>query len=83
MWCNQDTRAQVEQDYGRISNWNTSQVTSMKELFKEKKDFDDDIGTWNVGNVTTMYGMFSGAEDFNQPIGSWDVSKVTNMNGMF
>jgi surface protein len=83
--------------YGDISEWNTSEVTDMSELF-QGKEFNDcsaqwmfngasalnqDIGAWDVSKVTNMQGMFHGASAFNQAIGAWDVSKVTNMQGMF
>lgn len=39
---------------GDISTWDTSDVTDMKELFKGKKDFNDDISAWKEDQVTTM-----------------------------
>ena len=39
-WCRD--RAVAEVAYGRISKWNTSLVTDMHELFKAKRDFNDD-----------------------------------------
>jgi len=69
--------------YGHISDWNTSAVTTMKDLFKDKTTFDDDISNWDVSNVTDMRYMFYEAADFNQYIGGWDVSNVTEMSNMF
>ncbi len=43
---------------GDISTWDTSDVTDMKELFKGKKDFNDDISAWKVDQVTTIYICF-------------------------
>ena len=68
--------------YGDISGWDTSEVTYMSELFKDKTTFNSNISGWNVSNVTDMSNMFYNASAFNQDIGSWDVSSVTNMNGM-
>ncbi|RYH02877.1 BspA family leucine-rich repeat surface protein [archaeon] len=82
-WCSKDSRAKADKEYGHISTWNTSQVTSMRELFIEKRDFNDDISQWNVSKVTSMKSMFYSAHAFNQSIGSWDVSKVTDMGFMF
>lgn len=69
--------------YGDISDWDTSRVTNMRNLFKFKSNFDDDISGWNVSNVTDMSGMFKGASSFYQDISNWNVSKVKNMTGMF
>ena len=80
-WYNDRTEA--EKIYGHISNWDTSQVTNMARLFKDKSNFDDDISKWDVSNVTNMYWMFRYATSFNQPIGAWDTHNVTNMEGMF
>ena len=55
----------------------------MNQLFKDKKDFNEDISTWDVSKVTNMGYMFHSASSFNQPLENWDVSKVTNMKSMF
>ncbi len=68
---------------GHISTWNTSQVTSMKDLFQDKRDFNDDITGWDVRNVTNMMGMFANATSFNQPIDCWQIKKVRNVRFMF
>ena len=82
-WCDSNTRAQTETDYGHISNWDTSGVTNMSNLFKDKTSFNDDISGWNTSNVTNMYSMFRDAETFNQDISIWNTSSVTNMTSMF
>ena len=69
--------------YGRISDWDTSQVTNMAQAFKQKASFNEDISGWDTSNVTTMWAMFQEASAFNQDIGGWDVSNVTGMNQMF
>lgn len=73
----------AETTYGHISNWNTSNVTDMSNLFYGANDLNDPIGNWDVSNVTTMNDMFRGASSFNQPIGNWDVSSVTDMSDLF
>ena len=60
-----------------------SQVTSLRNMFRGAKNFNQDIGHWDVSHVTDMSGMFRGASAFNQYIGDWDVSNVTNMTLMF
>lgn len=68
---------------GNISEWNTSNITDMSNLFYELNDFNEDISRWDVSNVENMEGMFNEAKAFNQPIGNWKVSNVTNMADMF
>ena len=81
LWCSNQTEA--EKTYGHISQWNTSAVTNMKDLFNYKVGFNDDISQWDVSNVTNMRGMFSQASAFNQPLEQWNVGNVANMENMF
>jgi surface protein len=50
-----------------ISGWDTSNVTSMKQMFFDNNTFDQDIGGWNISSIPDgtgtstndpMYGMF-------------------------
>jgi len=68
--------------YGKIRDWNTSEVTDMSKLFCSYHDFNEDISKWNTSKVTDMKWMFMQAKSFNQPIGGWDTSKVITI-GMF
>ena len=81
LWCS--NRVEAEERYGHIGYWDVSSVTNMRDLFRAKSTFNDDIRHWDVSNVTDMNDMFWGASNFNQPIGDWDVSKVTDMSFMF
>ena len=69
--------------YGDINTWNTSLITDMSDLFRNKTSFNGNIINWDVSNVTDMHRMFSGAHSFDQAIDNWDTSKVTNMYYMF
>ena len=69
--------------YGKIEDWDVSNVTDMTYLFKFKSAFNDDIGNWDVSSVTNMEGLFYSAVLFNQNISGWNVSNVTNMASMF
>ena len=80
------------QQYGKMSTWNTSGVTSMRSLFGtdgttftqfDSRTDDDDISGWDVSNVTDMSYMFGGCKTFNQDLNGWDVSNVTDMFYMF
>ena len=69
--------------YGQINNWDTSEVTDMSLLFKDKLTFNDDISDWDTSEVTIMRNMFDTAKAFNQDISDWDTSEVTDMKYMF
>jgi hypothetical protein len=43
MW--QESKVAATAKYGDISTWNTSLVTSMRQLFKDCMDFNDHVGT--------------------------------------
>ena len=64
-----------------ITNWDTSNVTSMYETFKRTQSAPN-ISGWDTSAVTNMAGMFEDS-DFNQNIGIWDTSAVTSMSRMF
>jgi surface protein len=68
--------------YGKIQDWDVSQVTDMSNAFSET-NFNGDISNWNVNQVTTMAYMFYDNEDFNQDINSWNTGSVITMEGMF
>ena len=62
---------------------NLSNVTSLKNMFKDNTLFNWPIGSWYVSTIQDMENLFFRASSFNQDVGSWDVSSVTNMVGMF
>ncbi|CAL6431030.1 unnamed protein product [Bathycoccus prasinos] len=68
---------------GDISDWDTSQVTNMYQMFLGCISFNGDIGNWDTSQVTDMRLMFHNSYAFNQNIGNWDTSKVTNLDQMF
>jgi len=50
---------------GNMSNWNTSNITSMNETFTFAFNFNQSLDNWDVGNVTTLRNAFYGASVFN------------------
>jgi hypothetical protein len=42
-WCNPATRGATLARCGHISYWDTSNVNNCEELFKDQKEFNDDI----------------------------------------
>ncbi|PPE04578.1 hypothetical protein EELLY_v1c02580 [Entomoplasma ellychniae] len=79
-----------------ISNWDTSNITSMEETFNGASNFNGDISNWDTLKVTNMFRMFQNAKNFDQDISTknvkdqngkeytaWDTSNVTQMGAMF
>jgi trimeric autotransporter adhesin len=64
-----------------ISQWDTSAVTSMAEMFLASS-FNQPLSNWDVSNVINMDSMFQ-STPFNRAIGNWDVSKVQKFGYMF
>lgn len=80
MWLNG-----TENISGSISEWDTSKVQSLVELFGEDTayKFNQNISNWDVSSVTTMKDTFQDQGVFNSELGTWDVAKVANMYDMF
>jgi len=69
--------------YGKISEWDVSQVSDMSNAFRGETFFNGDITAWDCSGVENMSAMFQNAQAFNQDIGSWSVGNVENMSFMF
>ena len=88
-----NNRAVPENFNDDITNWDTSNVTEMKEVFSGWPTFNQDISNWDTSKVESMHGMFktskkvgnyySGDSSFDQDISKWDVSNVVDMSEMF
>ncbi|WP_434978720.1 BspA family leucine-rich repeat surface protein [Daejeonia sp. YH14] len=67
-----------------IENWELPyEYHTLRNMFKNAKKFNQNIGNWNTSRVGNMSGMFQGASSFDQNIGNWDTSSVDNMSSMF
>ena len=73
----------AEREYGHISQWDTEQVTSMRQLFMYMSEFNEDISRWRVHNVRDMKYMFECAESFDRNLSQWRVGNVETMEQMF
>ena len=56
IWCKNKDKTLNE--YGHISNWDTSLINDMSFLFEYQPNFNDNINYWDVSNVTNMKCMF-------------------------
>lgn len=83
---NLNKRAEVIKMYGNITNWNTTEITDMTEIFKDKRPIlgvDNLIVLkWDTKNVTTMEKMFYGCK-LNFKIEFTTTMNVENMSYMF
>ena len=79
MWCKGGSdREVVVARFGKIGDWNVSNVTNMSSMFEAVSVFNEDIGNWDVSNVTDMDSMFNNAASFNQDLSGWCVSNILN-----
>ena len=83
LWCDPSTRIYTWLSHGHISEWDISAVTSMRSLFANQSNFNDNIGTWKVSQVIDMSEMFYNCFSFNQSLSQWETRRVTNMSSMF
>jgi surface protein len=68
-----------------ISEWDTSNVTNMDNMFKSCNSLVSlDLSKWVVSKVKSMSDMIQGCKSLvSVNASNWDVSNVTNMWGMF
>jgi hypothetical protein len=81
-WVGQAAPNYADATYGPVAEADTSQVTTMKQIFSAKPSFTGDLSAWNVASATTMVQMFNGAHVFNSGIGSWNVAHCATMDSM-
>ena len=55
----------IYKQYGTIEEWDTSLITNMDGLFKDRSTFNKNLGKWNLSNVTSVREMFRRASSFN------------------
>jgi surface protein len=66
-----------------FSSWDTSDVTSMRDMFYGCKQFDGNVSTWSTSSVKDMCGMFTDCFRFNGDLSHWKTGCVTFMKEMF
>ena len=73
----------TEQARGHINAWDTSNVTDMSALFRDRVTFNTTIDRWDTSRVTSMSGMFRNATSFEQDVDGWNVSRVVDLSHAF
>ena len=68
-----------------LSNYNTSNVTSMYQMFTSSSYLTTlNIKNWDVSKVTTMQQMFNACTGLTElDLSGWDVTSVTDFGSMF
>ena len=69
--------------FGTMPNWDTSEITSMRGLFKNYRQFNADIKEWDVSKVRDMSEMFENAFEFAQDISTWSYAENVDKTDMF
>ena len=71
---------------GNISNWSTSNVTNLSEMFRYCYSLKEmsNLSNWNVAKVTTLNYMFNECYSLQElTINNWTLSSCTTMTGTF
>ena len=66
-----------------LADWDVSDATRMRGLFKECELYNDNLAQWNVGKVTDFYEAFKLAKKFDCDISRWDMRRVVCVSWMF
>ena len=66
-----------------LDSWDISNVTSLRSVFDDLHDFNEDLSGWDTSSVTDMYQTFYGATSFNGNLSGWKTSKVETMGDTF
>jgi surface protein len=69
--------------FGPIGAWDTSDVRSMRNLFRSAVSFDEDINGWDVSGTHDLHATFEGATAFTGKLSGWDVSAAVDVGYMF
>lgn len=70
-------------NFDAINAPDLSQVTSLKNMFRECASFNGILNNWDVNTITDISGMFAQAEIFNRPLDLWNTINVTDMSWVF
>ncbi|TYV60604.1 BspA family leucine-rich repeat surface protein [Listeria monocytogenes] len=66
-----------------LSNLDTSNVTSMRQMFYSNAATSLDLSNFDTSKVTDMYYMFAASAATSLDLSNWDTSNVINMESMF
>ena len=58
-----------------LNEWDTSSVTSMRNMFGYSYGFNSDISGWDISGVTDFRDMFAWARVFDSDMTKWTVKE--------
>ena len=65
-----------------ISGWDTSNVTTMRQMFQQCTLFDQSLSGWDVSSVTNaikfMHGCTLSTANYDSTLGGWSSQSVQN-----
>ena len=67
----------------KLTNFDTSKVTTMTNMFNNAQQFNQQINNFNTENVVDLSYMFMNAKQFGGDLLNFDTSKVSNMECNF
>ena len=70
-------------NFDAIDSPDLSQVTSLKNMFRECTTFNGIVNNWDIITITDLSGTFANAGSFNRPLANWNTSAVTTMASTF
>ncbi|MCB4806993.1 BspA family leucine-rich repeat surface protein [Tamlana sp. 62-3] len=70
-------------NFDLIDSPDLSQVTTLKNMFRECTSFNGIVNNWDISTITNLSGMFYECDTFNRPLDLWNTSNVTDMSETF
>ncbi|REH46422.1 gliding motility-associated-like protein [Tenacibaculum gallaicum] len=70
-------------NFDAITPPDLSQVTSLRNTFKDCSLFNGIMNGWDMSTITDISGLFMNCEIFNRPLDQWDTSNVVDMSYTF
>ena len=65
-------------NFDAIPSPDLSQVTSLKNMFREASLFNGILNSWDVSSITDISGMFQSCNTFNRPLDGWSTGNITD-----
>ncbi|MGB3145499.1 MAG: BspA family leucine-rich repeat surface protein, partial [Maribacter sp.] len=70
-------------NFDLIDSPDLSQVSSLKNMFREGASFNGIVNNWDTSTITDISGIFADCSVFNRPIENWITNSVTDMSETF